>query len=309
MFPFEAPPSPELVDAVLEAVGNLTGKTFGSLRKHFLGLSQDKLSFFNGLTAMEAIKYFINNEIAATLIRHTEQNRNSDEAGRLSACMKAASAYFKMVESLSGIEGIELCSTIFKAGLRIKGLADVFKLLPTKAEYDAAASISEKEAGDVRSGLAGVSPWMKPYSKFLKDLMRGRPAQPKRPSNETLEDLREDFSEVIDIIKAAMPYREQVSEQWLKEQEQASQVHLNLAEQEAKFMFGLIDEDEATAAFDKAVAEGYEAPAEVEEEDKYAIEYAVDSDEYDAPIDVYAKVEAPTEKEYAEYVECDMAQL
>merc|ERR1711935_1315708 len=142
-----------------------------------------------------------------------------------------------------------------KAGLRIKGLADVFKLLPTKAEYDA-----------VSPGLAGVSPWMKPYSKFLKNLMRGRPAQPKRPSNETLEDLREDFSEVIDIIKAAMPYRKQVSEQWLEESVFTPGICIsNLAEQEAKFMFGLIDEDEATAAFDKAVAEGYEAPAEVEE--------------------------------------------
>merc|ERR1711865_459086 len=98
--PFEAPPSPELVDAVLESVGSLTGKTFGSLRKHFLGLSQDKLSFFNGFTAMESIKCIINNQIAKDLLRG---NRNPEEAAHLSACLKAASTYFKMVEILSGI--------------------------------------------------------------------------------------------------------------------------------------------------------------------------------------------------------------
>ena len=46
------------------------------------------------------------------------------------------------------------------------------------------------------------------YARFLKQYLEpGRgPAQPERPSDEHLNELREDFSEIVDIFKAAIPY-------------------------------------------------------------------------------------------------------
>merc|ERR1711865_564709 len=70
-----------------------------------------------------------------------------------------------------------------------------------------------------------------------------------------LNELREDFSEVIEIAKAAMPMLEHVHME-ATEMGEGGSVWMNKAEQEAKWMFGMIDEDLASAEFEKFVSSG-----------------------------------------------------
>ena len=132
------------------------------------------------------------------------------------------------------------------------------------------------------------------YARFLKDYTdpHGRPAQPKRPSDESLNELREDFSEIVDIFKAAIPYLDHFQRNNIPQLgEEHGPALVDKCEKEAKWMFGLIDEDAATAAFDQAVADGFK-PMHQREERKYKDDSNVPCevsisvggyDEYDVP--------------------------
>lgn len=69
------------------------------------------------------------------------------ESASISRCVQPTAAncvqrcerlQWQAQETLSGFEGVKVISKIHQMGLRLKGLGDFFKLLPSKAEYDAA---------------------------------------------------------------------------------------------------------------------------------------------------------------------------
>jgi hypothetical protein len=261
---FDAPPSLEIVDAVLDAVGGITGKTFGSLRKHFL-------SDVNGPEAMKFLA-LLKQKINEMIERRVARDCNSAETKWL---LEGIGLYFRAQETLSGFEGVKVISKIHQMGLRLKGLGDFFKLLPSKAEYDA-AKVPKRE--EIMYSDRNPIPWVVKYAHFLAEYLQpgGGPAQPKRPSDEYLNELREDFSEIVDIVKAGIPYLDHFQrDKYADLKEEDCRDLADKAEKEAKWMFGLIDEDAASAAFDQAVADGFkpepddDRPMHQREEPKY----------------------------------------
>jgi len=299
---FDAPPSLEQVDAVLDAVGGITGKTFGSLRKHFL-------SDVNGpeaMTFLAMFKKFVNQKLVEKGAAKTRNSPFNEQTAATKWALEGIGLYFQAQETLSGFEGVKVISKIHQMGLRLKGLGDFFKLLPSKAEYDA-AKVPKREEMENSDGFP--IPRFTKYARFLSEYLEpGRgPAQPERPSDEYLNELREDFSEIVDIFKAAIPYLDHFQRNNIPQLgEEHGPALVDKAEKEAKWMFGLIDEDAAGAAFDQAVADGFVPEKDDDNDDcesKYcdpsSTQVSIDMDDYDQQEQPVACL-APS----MEYMEC-----
>merc|ERR1711865_1254401 len=293
---FDAPPSLEQVDAVLDAVGGITGKTFGSLRKHFLS----DVNIQEAMTFLARCKQFVNEELVERGAAKTRNSPFNEQTAAKKWALEGIGLYFQAQETLSGFEGVKVISKIHQMGLRLKGLGDFFKLLPSKAEYDAAKVPTREERAFI--------PRFKKYEPFLWDYLneKGGPKKPERPSDEYLNELREDFSEIVDIFKAAIPYLDHLQRNNIPGLGEHGPTLVDKAEKEAKWMFGLIDEDAAGAAFDQAVADGFVPEKDDDNDDcesKYcdpsSTQVSIDMDDYDQQEQPIACL-APS----MEYMEC-----
>jgi hypothetical protein len=277
----DAPPSLELVDAVLDAIGSISGKTFGNLRKHFL--ADVHVEGKRGNKLLGHLKATIQKDLVERLHKRLSGGRSpfDEECNALRWGLEGLALYFQAQETLAGLKGFNVSGKIFQAGLNFRGLGEIFKLLPSKAEYDA-AKVNNKSEQTYEARRHPV-PWVVKYAKFLQsylDPSSDEPCQPQRPTDDYLNELREDFSEIIDIVQAALPYLDAVQKDNFPIPNFPALY--DKAEKEAKWMFGMIDEDVATAAWDQAVADGYEAPQDEPKED-YRSKYADDEKTADEP--------------------------
>ena len=100
-------------------------------------------------------KQFVNKELVERGAAKTRNSPFNEETAAKKWALEGIGLYFQVhaanncvqrcerlqwqaQETLSGFEGVKVISKIHQMGLRLKGLGDFFKLLPSKAEYDAA---------------------------------------------------------------------------------------------------------------------------------------------------------------------------
>eukprot|EP00656_Telonema_subtile_P033638 TRINITY_DN373_c0_g2_i1.p1 TRINITY_DN373_c0_g2~~TRINITY_DN373_c0_g2_i1.p1 ORF type:complete len:206 (-),score=86.51 TRINITY_DN373_c0_g2_i1:195-812(-) len=150
--------------------------------------------------------------------------------------------YFKAQASLTGFVGAKAVCKAFEAGVAVAGLGDVFEVLASYDEFNATehegpvlAEALKMPDEDDNECLPGPE-WVGKYVESMEGWLQGETEGPTRPSEEYLAGLREDFSELIDVIKAAQPFLESANRENLDMPPEM----VKSVEDEAKMMFGLV---------------------------------------------------------------------
>lgn len=239
-------PDPETIDAVINAIGQISGKSVVNLRKRIMeecyfplkGMCYE-LGEYKALP-MTAMKLKLK-ELEKRAIE-THYTTNQEEARLQMAGLKLIQLFFKARESLTGVGGAQVCSRLCQAGILLEGLGEVFDMLPSFEEFNAeqqADSPLIKTA--LRETVDAYGPpgpdWLDAYLKSIQELVENGGGEINRPSTEYLTGLRDDFSELIDVVKAAMPYLDSVH----REAFPMPPEMVKSIEDEARYMFGIIE--------------------------------------------------------------------
>jgi len=242
-------PSAELVDSVVDAATKISGKTFSSLRSRFMEEcfvpaaldSEDYLAL-----PMDAVRLMLK-ELESHAAERYSEDPHSKETKELTSALKLVRLYFKAQAALTGFNGAQVVSSVYEAGVRVRGLGDVFNLTPTFDEFSARKAepiCMESEYYESYSDRPYPGPqWVKQYVESLKPYLdQETEDQPYRPKLAYLEGLRDDFSELLAVLKAAWPYLSSVDTYKLLHAPSAAAA--KTAEDEAQLMFGFIEPQE-----------------------------------------------------------------
>jgi hypothetical protein len=244
----EGPPSDEIVEAVFEALSKISGKTVNKLRERFLSefylpvehrySHSDKVAL-----PMDALRQFfkgLENDAHDRSEQHAKYG-HSDDMERLKKCKQVLSGirlYFKAQSSLKGLHGCKLVTRIYELSLKLGGMLNLFELLPSFDEFMNKQDMKYTDSDGEPYPRPGPE-WMERYMKSLEPYIEEGNGQPDRPSVEYLNGLREDFSELVEVVKAFWPYREKFHPPMPEDMR-------NRAESEVATMFALVSEDSTT---------------------------------------------------------------
>lgn len=196
--PLPERPSDEKVKRVIAAVGNLSGKTFGTLRKELLAQGpifpnpQGRGVFITPLYPLKEMLDHVPKEM--------------EEYKEL---------VLTFLETASGVKTACACSNFAKVGAEAKGL-DFFALLPSREEIEG-SSAAEVEMHDPSAGLAHFSENGNLYTRMAMSEMTAAigdglvpnvpdeiTAQLKKQTYDQAEwaAKKEEYSELIEVLKA-----------------------------------------------------------------------------------------------------------
>jgi hypothetical protein len=240
---FEGPPPPEVIEAVCNAVGDISGKTVDNLRSRFLNEFYLPADSAPRCRSFDSSYKCLPMDYLSLAFKNIERESADDYEPKKRVAMTALKMirlYFKAQAALTGLVGGQVVTRLFHAGFKLCGLGDVFTVLPSFEEFEAFKEADTpligrfaKEEGD-RRAVPGPE-WIPKYFKSLeRSVERGEEVQ--RPSEEYMQGLRDDFSELIDVLKAAMPYLDSANRDQLPMPPEA----VKSVEDEARAMFGLV---------------------------------------------------------------------
>eukprot|EP00658_Telonema_sp_P-2_P035832 TRINITY_DN26004_c0_g1_i1.p1 TRINITY_DN26004_c0_g1~~TRINITY_DN26004_c0_g1_i1.p1 ORF type:complete len:785 (-),score=206.36 TRINITY_DN26004_c0_g1_i1:274-2628(-) len=255
---FPEPPTDEQIDDFFNAVSSISGKTWSNLRDRFLDefeimfneseLGQRRCgSRAAWVKPMDFLKLQLKGLEAQAAQSGDYSSPEEELLFKLSLAL--IRLYFKAQRSLVGFKGAKLVNRALETGIQLQGLADVFAHLPSLEQFNSTTDKLEPQQSLIESldwydrsdwekpqRRSPGPAWVEPYVDSLFQHLEEGGAEPTRPSDEYLASLREDFSEVLAVIKAAVPFLETLKRDNLDVPPEISQS----VEDEARRMFGLV---------------------------------------------------------------------
>jgi hypothetical protein len=198
--PLPARPSDEVVSGIIAAVGNLSGKTFGNLRNEIL--AQGAVFPMPGQRGVLVSPLFMAKQMLEQCPPDFEEYKN---------------LALTFVATVTGVAKASAVSSFVKAGVETRGL-DFYTLLPTKEQIEA-SSMAEvddeppallahfQENGNIftqvamaemcKAAKAGMVPGIP--EEFVAELEK------VQVDEAAWAQKKDDYSELIDVLKAAWP--------------------------------------------------------------------------------------------------------
>jgi len=216
----KAPPSPEVIDAIIDAIGNISGSTIGALKARLLS---DRIPI-PGQRHSDPVKTVFGHlkermRLDACLQEAAKED-GDQQAKMIATAWEAFSKFHKVVSGVAGAKGVD---QVAEAGVELVGW-DFMEHIPSAEDIE--GHVEPEEEGP---------PWMMTLAEQYARKMQGD--ESAEVDEALIASLLQEFCEIVAVGKAALPLVECANMDFLNEQ---SQGMASKAEEEAKKLFNSV---------------------------------------------------------------------
>merc|ERR1712166_608339 len=216
----KAPPSPEVIDAIIDAIGNISGITIGALKARLLS---DRI-LIPGQRHSDPVKTVFGHlkermRLDACLQEAAKED-GDQQAKMIATAWEAFSKFHKVVSGVAGAKGLD---QVAEAGVELVGW-DFMEHIPSAEDIE--GHVEPEEEGP---------PWMMTLAEQYARKMQGD--ESAEVDEALIASLLQEFCEIVAVGKAALPLVECANMDFLNEQ---SQGMASKAEEEAKKLFNSV---------------------------------------------------------------------
>jgi hypothetical protein len=213
----KAPPSPEVIDGILDAIGNISGSTIANIKSR---LESDAMvpNPMNG--RMMPPLAILKENMRLDAAKEEAAKEDGDQMAKMVVLgWEAFCCFYKVVSGVAAVRGLD---QIAEAGVEVKGW-NFMDLIPSP------------EAVEAAGGQAAGMPW---YMSMPEQYARKMQGDPEAQVDEDLiKALTQEFSELVAVAAAALPLIECVNMDFVNEQSNGMG---SKAEEEARKLFGSV---------------------------------------------------------------------
>merc|ERR1711865_185679 len=215
----KAPPSPEVIDAIIDAIGNISGSTIGALKARLLS---DRIPFGTRSSAPVMTMFgYIKEHMRLDACKQEAAKEDGDpQAKMIATAWEAFSKFHKVVSGVAGAKGVD---QVAEAGVELVGW-DFMEHIPSAEDIE--GHVEPEEEGP---------PWMMTLAEQYARKMQGD--ESAEVDEALIASLLQEFCEIVAVGKAALPLVECANMDFLNEQ---SQGMASKAEEEAKKLFNSV---------------------------------------------------------------------
>merc|ERR1712166_224798 len=215
----KAPPSPEVIDAIIDAIGNISGSTIGALKARLLS---DRIPFGTRSSAPVMTMFgYIKEHMRLDACKQEAAKEDGDpQAKMIATAWEAFSKFHKVVSGVAGAKGVD---QVAEAGVELVGW-DFMEHIPSAEDIE--GHVEPEEEGP---------PWMMTPAEQYARKMQGD--ESAKVDEALIASLLQEFCEIVAVGKAALPLVECANMDFLNEQ---SQGMASKAEEEAKKLFNSV---------------------------------------------------------------------
>jgi hypothetical protein len=210
------PPSPEVIDAIIDAIGNISGATIGAIKARLLS---DRIPI-PGLPIKTVFGHIKEQSRLDACKQEAAKEDGDPQAKMLATAWEAFSTFHKVVSGVAQVKGVD---QVAEAGVEVVG-CDFMEHIPSAEDI-------ENHTQPEEEGM----PWMMTLGEQYARKMQGD--ESAQVDEELIASLLQEFSEVIAVGKAALPLIECANMDFLNEQ---SHGMASKAEEEAKRLFNSV---------------------------------------------------------------------
>merc|ERR1711865_1313312 len=216
----KAPPSPEVIDAIIDAIGNISGSTIGALKARLLS---DRIPV-PGQRHSDPVKTVFGHlkermRLDACLQEAAKED-GDQQAKMIATAWEAFSKFHKVVSGVAGAKGLD---QVAEAGVELVGW-DFMEHIPSAEDIE--GHVEPEEEGP---------PWMMTLAEQYARKMQGD--ESAEVDEALIASLLQEFCEIVAVGKAALPLVECANMDFLNEE---SQGMASKAEEEAKKLFNSV---------------------------------------------------------------------
>lgn len=208
----QAPPTAEVVDAVLDAVGNITGATFGAMKAMFLK---------DGIVDMRkghSPLYMLQKASRIAKAKQEVDERGADANQEAVLMVDAFNFACKFHKVVAGLASAKVVDQIGESGVELSGW-DFMEFLPSPEDVENATAPT------------GEAPWFQAYAEKIQ----GNPDA--KVDEAKIAGIKTDFAEIAAVVQAAWPLLECANMDMINEQTNGMASKL---EDEAKSLFDIV---------------------------------------------------------------------